>query len=69
MVSVVEGSLHDVCSAKVRRLGKKVRQSWRLHVHPQDSTKAAYVRNNGEACLRCSFSLEHSIPEEDSREH
>ena len=48
VISVVEGSLHEVCSAKVGRLREKVGQAWRLHVHPQDSTKAAYVRCNGE---------------------
>ena len=28
--------------------GEKVGQSWRLHVHPQDSAKAAYVNRKGE---------------------
>ena len=48
VVSVVDGSLHEVCSAKVHRLGEKVGQSRRPHVHPQDSTNAAYFRSNGE---------------------
>ena len=39
VVSVVEGALHEICSAKVRRLGEKIGQSWRLRVHPPDSTK------------------------------
>ena len=37
-----------MCSAKVRTLGEKVGQAWRLHVHPQDSTKVAYVNRKGE---------------------
>ena len=45
VVSVVNGELKEVCSAKVRTLGEKVGQ---LHVHPQDSTKATYVNRKGE---------------------
>ena len=37
-VSVINGELKEVCSAKVRALGEKVGQAWRLHVHPQDSS-------------------------------
>ena len=48
VVSVVNGELKEVCSAKVRTLGEKVGQAWRLHVHPQDMTKAAYVNRKGE---------------------
>ena len=48
VVSVVNGDLKEVCSAKVRILGEKVGQAWRLHVHPQDSSKAAYVNRKGE---------------------
>ena len=48
MVSAVNGSLREVCSAEVRRLGEKVGQAWRLHMHPQDSTKAAYVSSTGQ---------------------
>ena len=33
-------------SARVSRLGEKVGQAWRLHVHPQDSAKAAYVNSS-----------------------
>ena len=47
VASVVNGELKEVCSAKVRNLGEKVGQAWRLHVHPQDSSKATYV-NKGE---------------------
>ena len=43
VVSVVNGDLKEVSSAKVRNLGEKVGQAWRLRVHPQDSFKAAYV--------------------------
>ena len=48
VVSVVNGELKEVCSAKVRTLGEKVGQAWRLHVHSQDSSKAAYVNRKGE---------------------
>ena len=48
VVSVVNSELKEVCSAKVRTLGEKVGQAWRLHVHPQDSSKAAYVNRKGE---------------------
>ena len=48
VVSVVNGELKEVCSAKVRSLDEKVGQAWRLHVHPQDSSKAAYVNRKGE---------------------
>ena len=47
IVSVINGALKEVCSAKVRRLGEKVGQAW-LHVHPQDSSKAAYVNSSGD---------------------
>ena len=29
-------------------MGEKVGQAWRLHVHPQDMTKVAYVNRKGE---------------------
>ena len=48
VVSVVNGELKEVCSAKVRKLGERVGQAWRLHVHPQDSSRAAYVNRKGE---------------------
>ena len=53
VVSVVNGELKEVCSAKVRNLGEKVGQAWRLHVHPQDSSKAAYVNRKGE--VKCNL--------------
>ena len=43
VVSVINGEMKEVCSAKVRKLGERVGQAWRLHVHPQDATRAAYV--------------------------
>ena len=30
------------------KLGEKVGQAWRLHIHPQDSSRAAYVNRQGE---------------------
>ena len=77
VVSVVNGTLRGVCSAKVRRLGEQVGQSWRLHVHPQDSTKATYVCNNGEVKWNLSeievltvehCAQEHAIEFKDIRE-
>ena len=38
VVSVVNGVLREVCSAKVRRLGEKFGRAWRLHVHHQESS-------------------------------
>ena len=48
VVSVVNGEMKEVCSAKVRKLGERVGQAWRLHVHPQDATRSAYVNRKGE---------------------
>ena len=48
VVSVANGELKEVCSAKLPTLGEKVGQAWHLHVHPQDLTKAAYVNCKGE---------------------
>ena len=53
VVSVVNGELKEVCLAKIRNLGEKVGQSWRLHLHPQDSAKAAYVNRKGE--VKCNL--------------
>ena len=44
----MNGELKEVCSAKVRNLGEKVGQAWRLPVHPQDSAKVAYINRKGE---------------------
>ena len=48
VVSVVNGEMKEVCSAKVRKLGERVGQAWRLHVHPQDATRSAYVNRKGD---------------------
>ena len=48
VVSVTNDELKEVCSAKVRKLGERVGQAWRLHVHPQDATRSAYVNRKGE---------------------
>ena len=53
VVSVINGFLREVCSAKVRRLGEKVGQASRLHAHPQNSSKATYV--NSSADVKCSL--------------
>ena len=47
VVSVINGELKEVCSAKVRKLGECVGKAWRLHVHPQDSSRAAYWIRTG----------------------
>ena len=41
VVSVVNGELKEVCS-------ERVGQAWRLHVHPQDSSRSAYVNRKDE---------------------
>ena len=48
VVSVVNGALREVCSAKVHRLSEKVGQALRLHVDPRDSSKATYVNSSGD---------------------
>ena len=48
VLSVINGELKEVCSAKVRKLGERVGQAWRLHVHPQDSSRSACVNRKGE---------------------
>ena len=45
---MINGEMKEVCSAKVRKLGERVGQAWRLHVHPQDATRSAYVNRKGE---------------------
>ena len=72
VVSVINGALREVCSAKGRRLGEKVGQAWQLHVHPQDSAEAASVNSTGE--VKCSLAeievptVEHSVCEDAIRE-
>ena len=50
VVSVVNGELKEVYSAKVRKLGERVGQAWRVHVNPQDPSRAAYdqTKSKGE---------------------
>ena len=64
VVSVVNGELKEACSAKVRHLGEKIGQAWRLHVHPQDSSKAAYVNRKGEVKWNLQPTVEQSVREE-----
>ena len=47
MVSVRAGELRKICSARVGKLREKIGQSWRLRVHPQDTSKPVYVQSNG----------------------
>ena len=47
VVSVVNGALKEVCSAKVRTLGEGG-TGMELHVHPQDSSRATYVNHKGD---------------------
>ena len=54
VVSVVNGELKELCSAKVRNLGEKVGQAWSLHVHPQDSSKAAFAIAEGRSQVEFS---------------
>ena len=56
------------CSAKVHRLGEKVGQAWRLHVHPQDSSKAAYVMNTSREAKWILAEIEVPIVEHCVRE-
>ena len=68
VVSVINGTLREVCSAEVPRLGEKVGQAWRLHVHPQDSAKVAYVNSSGEVTWRLAAieipTVEHRVRED-----
>ena len=52
VVSVVNGELKEVCSAKVRKLGERVGQAWRLHVHPQDDTEKIPKKGCSRACAK-----------------
>ena len=46
VVSVVNGELKYVCSAKVRKLGERVGQAWRLHVHVCHPSILVYSRDS-----------------------
>ena len=41
-------NLRRFVQPKLGKLGERVGQAWRLHVHPQDSSRAAYVNRKGE---------------------
>ena len=47
VVSVVNGTLREVCSAKARRFGEKGGQSWKLHI--RDSSTRLH---QGNLCLQ-----------------
>ena len=51
VVSVVNGELKEVCSAKVRNLGEKVGQAWRLmstvKTHPGQHMSTERAKRNG----------------------
>ena len=46
--TVSDGLFNVIVTAKVRRLGERRPQRWKLHVHPTEPRAAAYVRNDGE---------------------
>ena len=54
VVSVVNGELKEMCSAKVRTLGEKVGQAWRLHVHPQGHDKGCVCESQGRSQVESS---------------
>ena len=45
---VTEGLFNVIVTAKVRKLGERRPQRWKLHIHPTEPKAAAYVRNDGE---------------------
>ena len=46
--TVSDGLFNVIVTAKVRKLGERRPQRWKLHVHPTEPRAAAYVRNDGE---------------------
>ena len=44
----MDGFFNVIVTAKVRKLGERRPQRWKLHIHPNDPKAAAYVRNDGE---------------------
>ena len=46
--TVSDGLFNVIVTAKVRKLGERRPQRWKLHVHPTEPRTAAYVRNDGE---------------------
>ena len=46
--TIMDGFFNVIVTAKVRKLGERRPQRWKLHIHPKDPKAAAYVRNDGE---------------------
>ena len=46
--TIMDGFFNVIVTAKVRKLGERRPQRWKLHIHPTDPKAAAYVRNDGE---------------------
>ena len=46
--TIMDGFFNVIVTAKVRKLGERRPQRWKLHIHPNDPKAAAYVRNDGE---------------------
>ena len=46
--TVTDGLFNVIVTAKVRKLGERRPQRWKLHVHPTEPRAAAYARNDGE---------------------
>ena len=46
--TILDGFFNVIVTAKVRKLGERRPQRWKLHIHPTDPKAAAYVRNDGE---------------------
>ena len=46
--TITDGLFNVIVTAKVRKLGERRPQRWKLHIHPTDPKAAAYVRNDGE---------------------
>ena len=46
--TAMDGLFNVIVTAKVRKLGERRPQRWKLHIHPTDPKAAAYVRNDGE---------------------
>ena len=46
--AIMDGLFNVIVTAKVRKLGERRPQRWKLHIHPTDPKAAAYVWNDGE---------------------
>ena len=49
--TVTDGLFNVIVTAKVRKLGERRPQRWKLHIHPTEPRAAAYVRNDGEISM------------------